>query len=79
MIFLSRLRMGLHNIKKETESRRMRSRYIRTLAGIMAAALVIGGCGGTGNGGTSSDAAVQGQEGEADGSSETGETRLAMR
>ena len=50
----------------------MRSRYIRTLAGIMAAALVIGGCGGTGNGGTSSDAAVQGQEGEADGSSENG-------
>ena len=50
----------------------MRSRYIRTLAGIMAAALVIGGCGGTGNGGTSSDSAVQVQEGEADGSSVNG-------
>ena len=35
----------------------MRSRYIRTLAGILAAALVIGGCGGTESGVTSQDAA----------------------
>ena len=36
---------------------KMRSRYIRTLAGILAAALVIGGCGGTESGVTSQDAA----------------------
>ena len=38
----------------------MKSRYVRTLAGVMAAALVIGGCGGTGNGGTLPDAASDG-------------------
>ena len=35
----------------------MKSRYVRTLAGILAAALVIGGCGGTGSSVTSQDAA----------------------
>lgn len=53
----------------------MKSRYVRTLAGIMAAALVLGGCGGSGNGGTSLDtasdrAALEAQSGiGADGSS----------
>ncbi len=42
----------------------MKSRYIRTLAGILAAALALSGCGGTGNGKTLSDAAVQEAETE---------------
>ena len=55
----------------------MRSRYIRTLAGIMAAALVIGGCGGTGNGGTSPR--CRGRKERRTVLRKTGETRLAMR
>lgn len=37
----------------------MKSRYIRTLAGTLAAALALSGCGGTGSGKTPPDAAVQ--------------------
>lgn len=58
----------------------MKSRYVKTLAGMLSAALVLGGCVGTGNGGTSPDAAVQGQEvgsGAADGSLADGEDAAA--
>lgn len=58
----------------------MKSRYVKTLAGMLAAALVLGGCVGTGNGGTSPDAAAQGQEvgsGAADGSLADGEDAAA--
>lgn len=43
----------------------MKSRYIRTLAGIMAAALVIGGCGGAENPAASDGAALEEQAAEA--------------
>lgn len=46
----------------------MRSSYLRTVAGLMAAVMVLGGCGGTGNGGVPSDTAAQAQEPGEDGS-----------
>ena len=51
----------------------MRSRYIRAVAGILAAVLALSGCGGTENGGNLPDAAVQGQGSETDDSSADGE------
>ncbi len=56
----------------------MKSRYIRTLAGIMAAALVIGGCGGAENPAASDGAALEEQSGIGeDGSSAGGEDAAA--
>ncbi len=56
----------------------MKSRYIRTLAGIMAAALVIGGCGGAENPAASDGVALEEQSGIGeDGSSAGGEDAAA--
>ena len=50
----------------------MKRRYIRTLAGILAAALVLPGCGGTENGKNPPDTVSQGQEAETDDASADG-------